>query len=899
MYATKAIKRDDIKIILNRYDRLIFYILFGVLVLFTYRDFLLGNRFFLSKNEAMDLYEQFYPSFLSIARDISKGELLPHMDFTRALGQEVNYLFPRIQNLPAYFGENMVGYLLGISQILKVYFAGVFFFEYVKAMKKSTLAAMVTGIGYAFCGQMMLWQWWTFYPVEVLLFAMWLWSFEKAFSGQNKKWLPLCTFIFFLNCAMYYIVLYSIIFTGYYLVRSYGSGRLEFKKLIKYCLFIAVFALIMIGITSFLDEAGKIIKSDRVAAGVSNMSTQDDGNASETLIFTEKQAYITAFYRTVGINNIQGKDNTIWWQGILLDATFYCGILIYLLLPGCIWKSSKKQKICYGMVFAAIACYFAIQPLRTLLNGFSNEGFKLSSFWITVFVLHIVALGLDDLLKEAKAGFAILASVLGSLVIGVIIWNSPNHPTELNPDALKFSMCLIIIYMALLWLFVILKRQRELIKGLLIITVMFEAYCMGNTCITDMDALSAEEYYSEEGYNDNTSEALNYLEEIEEFQDYRVDKQYMSYRFCDSMAQNYFGTLYYAGGLGGDQGTRDFLDLMKVPTISGYTGMTYRTSYGTSALNEASTVLGIKYMLTRNTSPMNFGYDLIWQTDNLNLWENRYALPLGYVYYSYMDRQDFEKLSTEERKNILMETCVLETEDADNALDLNEVKSDDVIFDLEQYQPYAVGFYVENNECYVEQRGDDNVLVLDVSFDLKETAYRGIISYRCGNGEMVNYRIRMDHDALRHIYEINAENVLSVSFFDEKGETVPFDVKECYLIPKEEYYADYINSAQALRESGLDITSFSGRYIAGNINAVRDGIFNIAVPYSNWKIYIDGEKAEAFRTNIGFTGCNISAGEHKVELRYENTKAMLNEAVKVCLLVLILIWMIGQKRKEK
>lgn len=46
MYATKAIKRDDIKIILNRYDRLIFYILFGVLVLFTYRDFLLGNRFF-------------------------------------------------------------------------------------------------------------------------------------------------------------------------------------------------------------------------------------------------------------------------------------------------------------------------------------------------------------------------------------------------------------------------------------------------------------------------------------------------------------------------------------------------------------------------------------------------------------------------------------------------------------------------------------------------------------------------------------------------------------------------------------------------------------------------------------------------------------------------------------
>lgn len=134
-----------------------------------------------------------------------------------------------------------------------------------------------------------------------------------------------------------------------------------------------------------------------------------------------------------------------------------------------------------------------------------------------------------------------------------------------------------------------------------------------------------------------------------------------------------------------------------------------------------------------------------------------------------------------------------------------------------------------------------------LSVDGKETTYtdeKGHIVYlgECGPDSNVTVRFQMDSE------HTTGNITLQTASLNEDAFAEVYD---------------------GLSASQLEITHASSAELSGTINADRDGVMLLSVPYDEgWTIRIDGEKAEPFRIGEGFTGVEMSAGEHSVQLTY-------------------------------
>lgn len=74
---------------------------------------------------------------------------------------------------------------------------------------------------------------------------------------------------------------------------------------------------------------------------------------------------------------------------------------------------------------------------------------------------------------------------------------------------------------------------------------------------------------------------------------------------------------------------------------------------------------------------------------------------------------------------------------------------------------------------------------------------------------------------------------------------------------------------EAIADELLEIEDFSDRKITGRINAKKDGILYLAVPYEKgWSVYVDGEKADTITVLDAMLGVRLEAGEHEIRLEY-------------------------------
>lgn len=109
---------------------------------------------------------------------------------------------------------------------------------------------------------------------------------------------------------------------------------------------------------------------------------------------------------------------------------------------------------------------------------------------------------------------------------------------------------------------------------------------------------------------------------------------------------------------------------------------------------------------------------------------------------------------------------------------------------------------------------------------------------------------------------------------------------------------NYAQPARTLQRRGLAIERFSPGRIVGNINSDVAGLLVFSIPYSKgWSISIDGAEAEPFVANLGMLATQISAGAHRVELRYALPGLLPGIALaSIALLAMITMTRIRQRR---
>ncbi len=104
---------------------------------------------------------------------------------------------------------------------------------------------------------------------------------------------------------------------------------------------------------------------------------------------------------------------------------------------------------------------------------------------------------------------------------------------------------------------------------------------------------------------------------------------------------------------------------------------------------------------------------------------------------------------------------------------------------------------------------------------------------------------------------------------------------------------------EKLAGSGLVIDHFSGTKIGGSINMTEDGYLFTSIPYNeNWKICVDGNERESHALAEGvFLGTELSRGNHRIELVYDDPFIGYGAGLSAAGVVLLVLTALADRRK--
>ncbi len=275
--------------------------------------------------------------------------------------------------------------------------------------------------------------------------------------------------------------------------------------------------------------------------------------------------------------------------------------------------------------------------------------------------------------------------------------------------------------------------------------------------------------------------------------------------------------------------------------------------------------------------------------ENFAVYENRYALPLGYTYDSYITRADYENLDAISKEYALLNAAVL-----DDVTDFTETGiSENKISDCGESLPYEITesknakLNLEKHKLSAKKKG---ALILSVTapedselyFCLKDLK---LLDTNEASRVGVTVTISQGDTYIDRYSEVTSlsNNFLVVMdgfTYNLSGMTGPCEVKikfakeadfaiddiEFIAVPHSQYEA----AATEIGKYVLENVNVGKNTISGTISVPDNRLLQMALPYSKgWKAYVDGRPQEIYKSGIMYMAIPIEAGDHEIEFKYE------------------------------
>lgn len=341
---------------------------------------------------------------------------------------------------------------------------------------------------------------------------------------------------------------------------------------------------------------------------------------------------------------------------------------------------------------------------------------------------------------------------------------------------------------------------------------------------------------------------------------------------------------------------------------------------------------GIRYFIATDSDAgkqqsgyAGYGFAKKEEKDGIKILEAPYKTGLGYVLDQTMAESDFLQYSALEREQVLMQCAVMNDEDMETiSAEKSSVDRADrmTVQTKTETIPATVctgtGQPVTDGSLTVKQAGmkltvtpeqeikNSEVYLIFKNFH-KELMYPGQIwQFEQENGNAVNSISRLQfysnylsytpyenfsvlisnsvNQVVKRIVNAagepqgirgNENYMVNLGYYDSfDGEILcnfgtignyTFDGIEVAAVPID----NFKQQAETLSQNRLEITANEGDYLKGTVNAEKDGILYLSILYTpGWNIYVDGKKTDTYRVNTAFTGVQVDAGQHEVELVY-------------------------------
>lgn len=273
-------------------------------------------------------------------------------------------------------------------------------------------------------------------------------------------------------------------------------------------------------------------------------------------------------------------------------------------------------------------------------------------------------------------------------------------------------------------------------------------------------------------------------------------------------------------------------------------------------------MLNVKYLIAPYGAYLdNTHNELVYESGNAKLMKNKYYLPQGFmVNKAFGDYEVESALSNpiENQNDLFCRATGLQGKL------YNYIESSSQKAGLENGSINKA-----NNSSYNYNSTSGNESY-DINYIAPETGVA--VAYFTGSTDNVSIRV---NGSEKIGYYIKRPFIMMVGNVN-KGDTITLHASMnnsttgtitsyCAMINEEFFRQGYGKLAQ----STLKATEVTDTYIAGNIKSKEDGLFYTSISYAKgWKAYVDGKETEITPVGNALLAFELSAGDHKIELKY-------------------------------
>lgn len=792
-----------------------------------------GDRSFLRT----DLYHQYAPFFQELKDKLSNGESL---FYTWDIGLGTNFMaiFAYYLSSPLNWflllcPSSLVIEFITYGIVLKMALSSLTMTWYLNRHNHTnSIAAAFFGIFYGMSGYMAAYSWNIMWLDCMFLLPVIFLGLERLIN-EDKCYLY-CISLGLAILSNYYIaIMICITLVIYFVICMFLAKGKNFnypKKIVTFSLF----SLLAGGL------AGVVLLPEIAA-----LSYTASGNFS----FPKDWSSYFSMYDMIArhLVNVEVEIGLKHWPNI------YCGVGILLFVPLYFMnaKISFKEKISYLCLIIFFYLSFSTNVLNFIWHGFHYPN-SLPCRQSFIYVLFVLAMGYKGFLglreRPKKQYLGVLLGVIAFIILAEKLEDTYTGTGD-GQYYLFSSFYLSILFVMLYGILIHLYRTKgkhwrmPLAAVTLIIITVESTINMSYTSVTTVGRTTYKEYDA----NVRTLTAAAAADDDTVF--YRTEKVNNRTKndgaWLDYPSASIFSSTAYA----------HLTSFYKKIGLESSTN-----AYGTAGSTPASNMLlGIRYSIytDNDAKPEDTELRSFYQsTDNVDLYKNTYALPLGFLVSDSLEL-DWELNADDPGVNW-------------NNL-VHALGIDDDLF---------VALTVDNN-------GTTNVSVTTTEggyysfYSAKSGPSKLRVSYGGSSKTFDNlsrsYFMSFDYQATGTTFSVTNDDSSSTSIINLSAYRLNEDVlKELYEI---------------LDESPMEVTAYTSTSVDATITASADGRVVTTIPYdTGWIVTVDGNTVDMTGFKDTFVSFEISEGTHTIHLEYTPDGFYLGLAsTLICIILLIMI----------
>ena len=522
----------------------------------------------------------------------------------------------------------------------------------------------------------------------------------------------------------------------------------------------------------------------------------------------------------------------------------YCTIGVFMLIPLYLLcgKIRPAEKIGKAVLLGIFLVSFMCNVLNYIWHGFHYPN-SLSARQSFIYIFLILIMAYEAMMNVRELSYWQLAGCFAAggamlFVLWYVYGDAESYPLSITVIS--------VVFLTLYFVWCILKKAAKIpyvVMSALLVAIAVCEVCI-NTNETGYSTTSRTAYVSDNGDIDYL------LDEIDDDGFYRVEKTKRRTKNDGAWSDYRSASLFSSSARAS---ISDFYELMGMQS-----SMNSYSYYGHTLVTSA--ILGVKYELS--TARINDIYMTeIASTDSMILYENKYALTLGFAVNSDLaDSYSAVSLNPFEAQNKFIE-------DACGVSDVFTV--------FAQASGTAVSITVSVG-------GREYLYITDSL----ESAY----VYVERDGEIIYEEeyTDLENPQIVEICDVEEGDIVTVSSTDT-------EVEEISVISAVLDYDLFEEAMDILSESQYNILEFSSAYITGTIYVSGDCYMFTTIPAEyGWKIYVDGVEVEAETYNDAFLMVALTAGDHVITFKYVPTALILGIIISALSIIIFVICMLNR-----